>query len=106
MNSAFNYKKAVMRIKIIEIMRRKPTTPLSKWTYFFGIPLSVGLAVALLFVIFMRDCREGVVEREVQFSVRAPKAVPAQHRVRETFPLAIMCFSRRDRLRYQIDILR
>ena len=28
-----------------------------------------------------------VVERDVQFSVRAPKAVPAQRRVRETFPL-------------------
>jgi outer membrane protein OmpA-like peptidoglycan-associated protein len=28
-----------------------------------------------------------VVERDVQFSVRAPKAVPAKRRVRETFPL-------------------
>jgi outer membrane protein OmpA-like peptidoglycan-associated protein len=28
-----------------------------------------------------------VVEREVQFSIRAPKAVPAKRRVRETFPL-------------------
>ena len=28
-----------------------------------------------------------VVEREVQFSVRAPKAVPVKRRVRETFPL-------------------
>jgi outer membrane protein OmpA-like peptidoglycan-associated protein len=84
--------KDVMRINIIEIIRRKPTTPLSKWTYFFGIPLSVGLAVALLFVIFMRDCREGVVEREVQFSVRAPKAIPVQHRVRETFPLCNYVF--------------
>jgi outer membrane protein OmpA-like peptidoglycan-associated protein len=84
--------KDIMRINIIEIIRRKPTTPLSKWTYFFGIPLSVGLAVALLFVIFMRDCKEGVVEREVQFSVRAPKAVPVQHRVRESFPLCNYVF--------------
>ena len=28
-----------------------------------------------------------VVEREIQFSLRAPKAVPIKHRVRETFPL-------------------
>jgi outer membrane protein OmpA-like peptidoglycan-associated protein len=28
-----------------------------------------------------------VIERDVQFSVRAPKAVPAKRRVRETFPL-------------------
>lgn len=31
--------------------------------------------------------RPGVVERDVQFSIRAPKAVPVQRRVRETFPL-------------------
>ena len=84
--------KDVMRINTIKIFRRKPATPLSKWTYFFGIPLSIGLAVALLFVIFMRDCKEGIVEREVQFSVRAPKAVPVQHRVRETFPLCNYVF--------------
>jgi len=71
----------------MKIYKIKITNTLSRWTYFVGIPLSVGLAVALLFVIFMRDCNEAVVDREVQFSVRAPKAVPVQHRVRETFPL-------------------
>jgi outer membrane protein OmpA-like peptidoglycan-associated protein len=81
-----------MRINFINIIRRKPNTTLSKWTYFLGIPLSVGLAVALLFVIFMRECNEGIVGREVQFSVRAPKAVPVQHRVRETFPLCNYVF--------------
>jgi outer membrane protein OmpA-like peptidoglycan-associated protein len=65
----------------------KITNTLSRWTYFLGIPLSVGLAVALLFVIFMRDCKEAVIEREIQFSVRAPKAVPVLRKVRETFPL-------------------
>jgi outer membrane protein OmpA-like peptidoglycan-associated protein len=76
-----------MSIKIIT-----QTSTLSRWTYFLGIPLSVGLAVALFFVIFMRDCKETAVEREVQFSVRAPKAVPVQHRVRETFPLCNYVF--------------
>jgi outer membrane protein OmpA-like peptidoglycan-associated protein len=60
---------------------------LSRWTYFLGIPLSVGLAVALLFVIFMRDCKEEAVQREIQFSVRAPKAIPSKRIVRETLPL-------------------
>jgi outer membrane protein OmpA-like peptidoglycan-associated protein len=84
--------KDVTRMNIIKIIRMKPTTTLSKWTYFFGIPLSVGLAVALLFVIFMRDCKEAVIGREVQFSVRAPKAVPVKRRVRETFPLCNYIF--------------
>ncbi|RPI04386.1 MAG: hypothetical protein EHM64_10130 [Ignavibacteriae bacterium] len=71
----------------MKIYKINITSPLSRWTYFLGIPLSVGLAVALLFVIFMRDCKEAVVEREVQFSVRAPKSVPVERRVRESFPL-------------------
>jgi len=70
----------------------RTTNTLSRWTYFLGIPLSVGLAVALVFVIFMRDCKEAAVEREVQFSVRAPNAVPVQRRVRETFPLCNYVF--------------
>jgi len=79
--------KDIMKVNIFRVIKRKPTTTLGRWTYFMGIPLSVGLAVALLFVLFMRDCKEAVVEREVQFSVRAPKAVITKHRVRETFPL-------------------
>jgi outer membrane protein OmpA-like peptidoglycan-associated protein len=52
-----------------------------------GAPLSTGLTTALLFVVFMGGCKEEAVERDIQFSVRAPKAVPVQRRVRETFPL-------------------
>ena len=70
----------------MKIYKIKPTTALSLRTYFLGILLSVGLIAALFFVVFMGGCKKEV-EREVQFSVRAPKAVPVQRRVRETFPL-------------------
>ena len=83
----------------MKINKRNPTTVLSRWTYFVGVSLSAGLIPALLFVVFMGGCSgaviprvepaaiPAVVEREVQFSVRAPKAVPVKRRVRETFPL-------------------
>ncbi|MGD1045136.1 MAG: hypothetical protein ABR936_07395 [Bacteroidota bacterium] len=78
----------------MKIYKIKTKTALSRWTYFsrmirgaIGAPLSDGLTTALLLVVFMGGCKEEVVEREVQFSVRAPKAVPVHRRVRETFPL-------------------
>ena len=71
----------------MRVYKIKTSSSLSRWTYFLGIPLSVGLAVALLFVVFMRDCKEGIGEREIQFSVRAPKAVPSKRIVKEMLPL-------------------
>ena len=78
----------------MKVYRIKTATVLSRCTYFsrmirgaIGAPLSDGLTTALLLVIFMGGCKEKVAEPEVQFSVRAPKAVPVQRRVRETFPL-------------------
>jgi len=60
----------------MRVYKIKTSSSLSRWTYFLGIPLSVGLAGRFIFVVFMRDCKEGIGEREIQFSVRAPKAVP------------------------------
>ena len=71
----------------MRVYKIKTSSSLSRWTFFLGIPLSVGLAVALLFVVFMRDCKEGIGEREIQFSVRAPKAVPSKRIVKEMLPL-------------------
>jgi outer membrane protein OmpA-like peptidoglycan-associated protein len=76
----------------MKINIRRKTPSLSRWTYFLGIPLSVGLAVALVFVIFIGYCKKETIERDVQFSVRAPKAIPVKHRVRETFPLRNFVF--------------
>ena len=73
---------------------RNSATVAGRWVHFsqvirgiLGIPLSPGLTAALLLVVFIGGCKERVVERDVQFSIRAPKAVPLQRRVRETFPL-------------------
>jgi outer membrane protein OmpA-like peptidoglycan-associated protein len=78
---------------VMKIYKIKKTTDWSRWTYSsrmirgaIGAPLSTGLTTALLFVVFMGGCKEEV-ERDIQFSIRAPKAVPVKHRVRETFPL-------------------
>jgi outer membrane protein OmpA-like peptidoglycan-associated protein len=77
----------------MKINKRNLTTVLNRRVHFsrmirgaIGAPLSAGLTTALLFIVFMGGCK-GEVEREVQFSVRAPKAVPIHRRVRETFPL-------------------
>jgi outer membrane protein OmpA-like peptidoglycan-associated protein len=78
----------------MKIYKIKLTNSLSRWMYFSrmirgadGAPFSAGLTAALLFVIILGGCKEGGVEHDVQFSVRAPNAVLAHHRVRETFPL-------------------
>jgi outer membrane protein OmpA-like peptidoglycan-associated protein len=83
-----------------------PTPAFSRWIHFSGmirgflnVPLSAGLTAAVLIIVFMGGCRGTVIsrsepavipavaERDVQFTVRAPKAVPVKRKVRETFPL-------------------
>jgi len=49
--------------------------------------LRVGVGIKFGSGAVISRSEPAVVERDVQFSVRAPKAVPAKRRVRETFPL-------------------
>jgi outer membrane protein OmpA-like peptidoglycan-associated protein len=49
--------------------------------------LRVGFAIKFGSGPVIHSFAAAVVERDVQFSVRAPKAVPVKRRVRETFPL-------------------
>ena len=83
----------------------RPAIVFSSWPHcsrtirgFCDVMLSAGLTAVLVFVVFMSGCSGATVSRvepaaipavegEVQFSIRAPKAVPAKRRVRETFPL-------------------
>jgi outer membrane protein OmpA-like peptidoglycan-associated protein len=71
---------------VMKINKRNLTTVLRRWIRFVGALLRAGPTTVLLFVFFIGGCKEEV-EPDVQFSVRAPKAVPVQRRVRETFPL-------------------
>jgi outer membrane protein OmpA-like peptidoglycan-associated protein len=78
----------------MKIARTNPKTVVRRWSHFSrvirgfpGVPISAGLTAALIVVVFLGGCKKEAGDRDVQFSIRAPKAVPARHRVRETFPL-------------------
>lgn len=89
----------MIKNKIITLLHRKSFSPLTQ--YIVRIGLSAGLAVLLILMIMMNGCTGSAevgtkadsavklssVNRLVQFSIQVPKSIPAQQRVRETFPL-------------------
>jgi outer membrane protein OmpA-like peptidoglycan-associated protein len=72
--------------------KRNLTATLQRQMQFVGVWLRTGMLVAISGAFLITGCSRNdngpaPGEREVQFSVRAPKAVPVKHRVRETLPL-------------------